>query len=75
MRRFDLAEKHYRAAFGIDRLFYPAKTNLAMLYNRMGKNTQAEKLFREVVETHPELHEASYSLGLLLVEQKNPTRP
>ncbi|MFQ5953065.1 MAG: tetratricopeptide repeat protein [Candidatus Omnitrophota bacterium] len=70
LRRFDLAEKHYKAAFQIDKLFYPAKVNLAMLYNRMGKNDEAEKLFREVVETNPELHETSYSLGLLLVEQK-----
>ena len=31
---------------------------------------EAEKLLREVVEEHPELYEASYSLALLLVEQK-----
>jgi Tfp pilus assembly protein PilF len=71
LRRFDLAEKHYRAAFGIDRLFYPAKTNLAMLYNSLGDNDKAERMFREVVKEHPNLHDVAYSLGLLLVEQGN----
>ena len=33
-------------------------------------NEAAEKLFKEAVEEHPQLHEAAYSLGLLLVERK-----
>jgi tetratricopeptide (TPR) repeat protein len=36
----------------------------------MGRNEAAETLFRETVAEHPQLHEAAYSLGLLLVEQK-----
>ena len=36
----------------------------------MGRNKEAEKLLREVTAEHPELYEAYYSLGLLLVEQK-----
>ena len=65
-----LAIQNYRAAIAIDNLFYPAKVNLAMLYNRQGKNREAEKLLREVVEWEPELYEVSYSLGLLLAEMQ-----
>jgi Tfp pilus assembly protein PilF len=54
----------------IDNLFYPAKVNLAMLYNQMGKNSEAENLLREVVITHPEIYDVYYSLGLLLAEEK-----
>jgi Tfp pilus assembly protein PilF len=41
-----------------------------MLYNRQGKNDEAEGLLREVVDAHPEIHEIHYSLGLLLAERK-----
>ena len=54
----------------IDGQFYPAKANLAMLYNSQGKNQEAEKLLREVVDQEPELYEISYSLGLLLAEMQ-----
>jgi Tfp pilus assembly protein PilF len=56
----------------IDDLFYPAKVNLAMLYNSRGENDRAEKLFRDVVAKHPELYDAAYSLGLLLAEMGKP---
>jgi len=46
--------------------------NLAMLYNREGKNAEAEKLFREVLATYPELHEVAYNLGLLYAEMDRP---
>jgi Tfp pilus assembly protein PilF len=49
----------------------PAKINLAMLYNQEGNNKAAEKLFREVLTSNPEFHEAAYSLGLLLAENRN----
>ena len=64
------AISNYEAALRIDNLFYPAKVNLAMLYNRRGSNDQAEKLLREVVTEQPELYEIAYSLGLLLVEMQ-----
>jgi hypothetical protein len=41
----------------VDDLFYPAKVNLAMLYNGRGENDKAEKLFRDVVARHSELYE------------------
>ncbi|MGD8285085.1 MAG: tetratricopeptide repeat protein, partial [Desulfobacterales bacterium] len=64
------AEKNYNAAIQIDRDFYPAKVNLAMLYNQMGQNSKAERLLRQVVTSNPELYEVNYSLGLLLAETK-----
>ena len=63
------AEANYLAALDIDGLFYPAKVNLAVLYNQAKRNDEAEKLLREVVSENPDLHEVSYSLGLLLAEQ------
>ncbi len=63
----------FEAAIRIDKLFYPAKVNLALAYNQRGQNEQAEKLLREVVTEQPELFEVAYSFGLLLVEmQKYP---
>jgi len=62
---------NYQKAIAIDRLFYPAKVNLAMLYNTTGKKHLAEALLREVVDEHPDLHDIQYSLGLLLAEKKD----
>ena len=64
------AIRNYLAAIKIDSLFYPAKVNLAMFYNRKGENGKAEVLLREVIQEHPEMHEIAYSLGLLLAEMK-----
>jgi predicted CXXCH cytochrome family protein len=61
---------NYRKAIEIDRLFYPAKVNLAMLYSRNQEIEQAESLLREVVGDFPDLYEIKYSLGLLLAEKK-----
>ena len=37
----------YTKAIEIDDQFYPAKVNLALLYNRQGDNQAAEKLLKE----------------------------
>jgi Tfp pilus assembly protein PilF len=63
-----LAEKHYTAAIAIDDLFYPAKANLAFLYNGMGRNEAAETLFRQILRAYPERYDIAYNLGLLLAE-------
>ncbi len=68
--RTEDAVRNYQAAIKIDDLFYPAKVNLAMLFNQSGKNNKAEHLLREVMTTHPELDNIVYSLGLLLAEKK-----
>jgi tetratricopeptide (TPR) repeat protein len=70
LNRPEEAVRSYEAAIKIDDLFYPAKMNLAMLYNQRGENERAEVLLREVVGAHPELYDAAYSLGLLLAEMK-----
>jgi len=64
----DLAERYYRAAIEIDDLFYPAKMNLAVLYNSVSRNEEARVLLSEVVNDFPDVYEAAYSLALLLVE-------
>jgi tetratricopeptide (TPR) repeat protein len=58
----------YEAALEVDELFFPAKMNLAVLYNYMGRNTESEQLLREVLGAYPEDAQAAYSLGLLLAE-------
>jgi tetratricopeptide (TPR) repeat protein len=70
LKQPEKAVKNYRAAIKIDNLFYPAKVNLAMLYNQMGKNSEAEILLREVATSQPEMYAVQYSLGLLLAEEK-----
>jgi Tfp pilus assembly protein PilF len=70
LKQTQKAVENYQAAIKIDNLFYPAKVNLAMLYNQMGRKDATETLLREVAASHPELHEVQYSLGLLLAEER-----
>ena len=44
---------------------------MAVLYSQRGQNEKAERLLREVVRDEPDLYDAAYSLGLLLVEMQN----
>ncbi len=69
-RHLDLAEQEYRTAFRIDPKFIPARINLAMFYDALGRKDDAEKLFREITELEPELAEAGSTLGLLLAEDE-----
>lgn len=64
------AAKQYEEAIKIDSLFFPAKTNLAIAYSKLGKNDKAEILLRDLIENHPDLSESYYYLGLLLAEKK-----
>jgi len=64
------SEKHYRKAIELDSLFYPAKSNLAILYYNSGKLEEAENLFINLINNHPEYTEGNYHLGLLYAEQK-----
>jgi tetratricopeptide (TPR) repeat protein len=66
------AEKFFKTAIQIDDLFYPAKVNLAMLYNHQGKNVEAEKLLIEVNSAYPWLPGIDYTLGLLCAEMNRP---
>ena len=75
LKRPEDAIRNYQAAIKIDDLFYPAKVNLAMLYNQLGKNNKSERLLHEVVQAHPQMYELQYSLSLLLAEQKKYLRP
>ncbi len=62
------AERYYRIAVGIDDLSIPPKVNLALLLNGTGRNAEAERLLREVLEAYPDQYEVAYNLGLLLAE-------
>jgi tetratricopeptide (TPR) repeat protein len=62
------AVEFYRAALEVDDLFLPAKMNLAVLFNSLGRNDESERLLREVLADFPDNGQAAYSLGLLLAE-------
>jgi tetratricopeptide (TPR) repeat protein len=62
------AERYYRLALEIDDLFFPAKSNLAVLLSAQGRNPEAEELLKQVVTAYPQNADAAYSLGLLQVE-------
>ena len=70
LNRPEEAVREFLGAIKIDSLFYPAKVNLAMLYNQRGEKDKAERLLREVTTANPELYQIAYSLGLLLAELK-----
>ena len=74
-RKHDLtkAEENYREALAIDNLFAPAKVNLAIIYYQQDKQDAAEKLFRDLVDNHPEITDGYYYLALLYGEQKKYT--
>ena len=67
-KRGEEAISHFQKSIGIDDQFFPAKVNLAILYNSQGDNARAETLLREVMTQNPESYETAYSLGLLLAE-------
>jgi tetratricopeptide (TPR) repeat protein len=54
----------------MDNQFYPAKSNLALLYYSQGNFSEAEKLFLDLVKNNKEYTEGYYYLGLLYAEQK-----
>jgi tetratricopeptide (TPR) repeat protein len=64
----DRAAEYYRRTIEIDDLFYMAKGNLARILNSQGKNSEAEQLFREILDDYPDFHDIAYSLGLLMAE-------
>ena len=64
------AEENYKEAIIIDNLFFPAKTNLALIYYRQGKVDLAAGLFRDLIRDNPEATEGYYYLALLYSEQE-----
>ncbi len=65
------AEEEYRTAIRIEPDFIPARINLAMLCDTLGRKDEAETLFSEIIELDPDMAEAHYSLGLLLAENES----
>ena len=64
------AEESYRLTLKMDPTFLPAYMNLANLLNQQGRNAEAERVFRDLVDRSPEEGEAHYSLGLLMAEME-----
>jgi predicted CXXCH cytochrome family protein len=69
-KELEKAAENYREAIAIDDLFYPAKTNLALICYQQGKLDEAETLFRDLVSNQPEATDGFYYLALLYGEQK-----
>ena len=68
---FVKAEKFYNDAIKADSLFYPAKSNLAMLYyNQWRTEIKQKNYILDLIKKHPEYTEGNYYLGLLYAEQK-----
>ena len=68
----DDAVTQYEQAIRIDDRFFPAKVNLAVLYSqRVAKTKRPSACSVKSSGTSPNLYDAAYSLGLLLVEMQN----
>jgi len=65
------AEENYKEAIRIDSEFFPSSINLAMLYNRLGRNPEAEGLLLKLLDNNPDMGDVYYSLGLLQAEMGN----
>ena len=63
-------EEEDRTALRIERTAFRRCGNLAMLLNEQGRNAEAEKQFRKVIELNAKIAEVYYSLGLLLAENE-----
>jgi predicted CXXCH cytochrome family protein len=70
LKQFDNAVEHYKIAIRLDPEFMPARVNLGNLYNQIGRNADAERVFVEAVGRAPSNGDLHYSLGLLLAEEK-----
>jgi Flp pilus assembly protein TadD/cytochrome c553 len=70
-RQPDEAEAHYRTALRLDPKFVPAMVNLADLDRMRGMDAQGANLLREAMKMEPENPTIRYSLGLLLVRQRD----
>jgi predicted CXXCH cytochrome family protein len=63
------AKSHYESALKIEPGFYPARHQLAILNERQGDLSTAERLLREGTSIGPENADAFYALALLLAQQ------
>jgi tetratricopeptide (TPR) repeat protein len=70
---YNKAVVFYNDAIRMDSMFYPAKSNLAMLYYNTGSPEKAENLFLNLIKNHPEYTIGYYYIGLLYAEQKRYT--
>jgi Flp pilus assembly protein TadD len=65
------AEAEYRTALRLDPGFVPALVNLADLDRMRGADQEGAELLKEAIAIEPDNADARYSLGLLLVRQRD----
>jgi predicted CXXCH cytochrome family protein len=70
-RQMPEAEAEYRTALRLDPGFFPALVNLADLDRMRGADQEGAELLKEAIAIEPDNADARYSLGLLLVRQRD----
>ncbi|MFK8113421.1 MAG: tetratricopeptide repeat protein [Rubripirellula sp.] len=68
---FQGARIAFESALGVQPNLTPAKFNLAVMHRELEENQEAEKLFREVIESGEILPESYNNLGILDVRAEN----
>lgn len=64
------AQKHFEKALQRDDTSLPAYLNYADFYRSLENDAEAEKLLRKAMKIYPDSADVRYSLGLLLVREK-----
>jgi predicted CXXCH cytochrome family protein len=66
----DKAIKAYQKAIEMEGHFVPARMNLAMLYARLNRTSDAEEQLAAALRAQPSNAQVHYSMGLLMAENK-----
>lgn len=66
----DNAQKNYLKSLEIDKNFYEAKYNLAILFYKIKKYNLAEELFSELIRVNRGDYNSYYNLGIIKFDQK-----
>jgi tetratricopeptide (TPR) repeat protein len=67
---FEAAARHFRRALELNGGFHAARLNYASAVRGLKRYADAERLYRQVIDTSPELKEAGCNLGLLLLDNE-----
>ena len=66
--------QHFQLATRIFPRFYRAWNNLGVVYNKLGRSTQAEQCYRNAIAVKPYFFSSHFNLGLLFLSQKKFTQ-
>ena len=73
--KYDSAVQAFRKAIDADSKDYFAHFNLAMAYTLLQRDPEAVAEYRKTLELKPGLYEAELNGGIVLLRQKNPSKP